>query len=95
MHYVIHCLDHPGAVQKRLDHYEAHKAYLGSAAMKTVMSGPLMADDEVTMIGSCFVVEAASLANVQAFNANDPFNKAGLWQTISIRPFLKRVDNRT
>ena len=94
MHYVIHCLDHPGAVQKRLDHYKAHKAYLGAAVMKTVMSGPLMADDEVTMIGSCFVVEADALAEVQAFNANDPFNKAGLWQTISIRPFLKRVDNR-
>jgi uncharacterized protein YciI len=95
MHYVIHCLDHAGAVQKRLDHYEAHKAYLGAAAMKTVISGPLMADDEVTMIGSCFVVEAASLAEVQAFNQADPFNKAGLWASISIRPFLTRVDNRT
>lgn len=94
MHYVIHCLDHPGAVQKRLDHYDAHKAYLGAAKIKTLISGPLMADDETTMIGSCFVVEAASLAEAEAFNANDPFNKAGLWQTISIRPFLKRVDNR-
>lgn len=95
MHYVIHCLDHAGAVQKRLDHYEAHKAYLGSAAMKTVISGPLLADDEQTMIGSCFVVEAASLAEVEAFNRADPFYKAGLWQTISIRPFNKRVDNRS
>lgn len=95
MHYVIHCLDHAGAVQKRLDHYEAHKAYLGAAKMKTVISGPLLADDEVTMIGSCFVVEAASLAEVEAFNQADPFFKAGLWATISIRPFLKRVDNRS
>jgi len=95
MHYVIHCLDHQGAVQKRLDHYEAHKAYLGAAAMKTVISGPLMADDEVTMVGSCFVVEASSLAEVQAFNQADPFFKAGLWAQVSIRPFLKRVDNRT
>jgi uncharacterized protein YciI len=94
MHYVIHCLDHDGAVNKRLDHYEAHKAYLGAAAMKTVISGPLMADDETTMIGSCFVVEAATLAEVEAFNQADPFAKAGLWKTVSIRPFLKRVDNR-
>jgi uncharacterized protein YciI len=95
MHYVIHCLDHPGAVQKRLAHYEAHKAYLASAGMKTVISGPLLADDEETMIGSCFVVEAGSLAEVEAFNRNDPFAKAALWQTVSIRPFNKRVDNRT
>jgi uncharacterized protein len=94
MHYVIHCLDHDGAVNKRLEHYEAHKAYLGDAAMKTVISGPLMADDETTMIGSCFVVEAANLAEVEAFNRADPFAKAGLWKTVSIRPFLKRVDNR-
>ncbi|MBC7740290.1 MAG: YciI family protein, partial [Candidatus Saccharibacteria bacterium] len=52
-------------------------------------------DDETTMIGSCFVVEAGSLAEVEAFNQADPFFKAGLWATISIRPFLKRVDNRS
>jgi hypothetical protein len=95
MHYVIHCLDHEGAVAKRLEHYEAHKAYLGAAKIKTVISGPLLADDEATMIGSCFVVEAGSLAEVEAFNQADPFFKAGLWATISIRPFLKRVDNRS
>ena len=95
MHYVIHCLDHDGAVQKRLDHYEAHKAYLAASPIKTVISGPLLADDETTMIGSCFVVEAASLAEVEAFNRNDPFAAVNLWQTVSIRPFSKRVDNRT
>ena len=94
MHYVVHCLDHDGAVVKRLAHYEAHKAYLATAQVKTVISGPLLADDEETMIGSCFVLEANSLAEVEAFNSNDPFAKAGLWKTVSIRPFSKRVDNR-
>mgnify|MGYP005811268943 CR=1 FL=1 len=94
MHYVIHCLDHDGAVHKRLTHYDAHKAYLGSAPVKTVISGPLLADDEQTMIGSCFVLEADSLAEVEEFNRQDPFAKAGLWKTVSIRPFAKRVDNR-
>jgi uncharacterized protein len=94
VHYVIHCLDHSGSMEKRLAHYEAHKAYLAAAKIKTVISGPLLADDEQTMIGSCFVVEAGSLAEVEAFNRNDPFYAAGLWQTISIRPFNKRVDNR-
>jgi uncharacterized protein YciI len=94
VHYVIHCLDHPGSVEKRLANYEAHKSYLATASMKTVISGPLLADDEQTMIGSCFVVEAASLAEVEAFNRNDPFHAVGLWRTISIRPFSKRVDNR-
>lgn len=94
MHYVIHCLDHDGAVEKRLANYDDHKAYLGSAPVKTVISGPLMADDEETMIGSCFVIEADTLAEVEAFSAADPFAKVGLWKTVSIRPFSKRVDNR-
>ena len=94
MHYVVHCLDHDGAVEKRLANYEAHKAYLAAAPVKTVISGPLLADDEQTMIGSCFVLEATTMAEVEAFNSNDPFAKVGLWKTVSIRPFAKRVDNR-
>lgn len=94
MHYVIHCLDHDDAVDKRLAHYDAHKAYLAAATVRTLISGPLLADDEETMIGSCFLLEADSLAEVEAFNRNDPFHHAGLWKTVSIRPFAKRVDNR-
>jgi uncharacterized protein YciI len=94
MHFVVHCLDHDGAVDKRLANYEAHKAYLAAARVKTVISGPLLADDNETMIGSCFVLEADSKADVVAFNANDPFNKAGLWKSVNIHPFAKRVDNR-
>jgi len=94
MHYVIHCLDHEGAVEKRLENYDAHKAYLASSPVKTVISGPLLADDEETMIGSCFVLEAESLAEVEDFNRQDPFAKIGLWKSVSIRPFSKRVDNR-
>lgn len=94
MHYVIHCLDKPDAVGLRGAHYEAHKAYLAAATVRSIVSGPLLARDEKTAIGSCFLVEAASLADVEAFNREDPFYKAGLWQKIDIHPFLKRVDNR-
>lgn len=94
MHYVVHCLDHDGAVQTRLDNYEAHKSYLASAPVKTVISGPLLAEDGETMIGSCFVLEADSKEDVVAFNANDPFAQVGLWKQVSIHPFNKRVDNR-
>ena len=57
-------------------------------------NGPLLADDEETMIGSCFLVEADSMDAVMKFHENDPFHAAGLWEKVSIRPFLKRMDNR-
>ncbi|MFD1194490.1 YciI family protein [Seohaeicola saemankumensis] len=94
MHYVIHCLDHAGALDRRLAHYAAHKAYLSNPSVKIVISGPLLADDEETMIGSMFLVDADSLAQVEAFHRNDPFHAAGIWETVSIRPFNKRMDNR-
>jgi uncharacterized protein YciI len=94
MHFTVYCLDHEGMVERRLSHYEAHKAYLATASMKTVMSGPLLAGDQQTMIGSFFLYEADDIAEVLAFNKNDPFNAAGIWKSVDIRPFLKRVDNR-
>jgi len=94
VHFVIHALDKPGNLQTRLDNYEAHKAYLAQAKIKTVISGPLVADDGETMIGSCFVVEADSKADVLAFHKADPFKAAGVWEHVHVNAFLKRVDNR-
>ena len=94
MHYTVYCLDHDNMVERRLAHYDAHKAYLATTPVKMVMSGPLLAQDQETMIGSFFLYEAADIGEVQRFNANDPFNEAGIWKSVDIRPFLKRVDNR-
>lgn len=93
-HYIIHCLDKADALPRRLEHYDAHRAYLQTAAIKTLVSGPLMSDDGETMIGSCFLVEAADKAAVQAFNSADPFARAGIWASVNIHRFNKRVDNR-
>ena len=92
MQFIIHCLDHKELSVKRLEHYDAHKAYLAaSAGVKTVISGPLLAEDETTMIGSLFIVEAPSIEDVIEFNRNDPFKKAGIWRQIDINRFSMRV----
>jgi len=94
MRFVVHCLDNLGATPLRLQHYGDHKAHLATGAVKTVISGPLLADDGETMIGSLFIFEADTRAEVEAFNGADPFNQAGVWASVSIHPFLMRVDNR-
>jgi uncharacterized protein len=95
MHFVIHCLDKQGAVQSRLSRYEDHKAYLATAPVRILVSGPLLAPDHETMIGSFFLVEAETQQEVEAFHNADPFKKAGIWERVSIHPFLKRMDNRS
>ncbi len=93
-HFIVHCLDATDALPRRLEHYEAHKAYLGTAPVRILVSGPLMSDDGETMIGSLFLIEAGTKAAVEAFNAADPFSRAGVWAEIRIHRFLKRVDQR-
>jgi uncharacterized protein YciI len=94
MHYVVYCVDHDGMVERRREYYDAHKAYLATSPVKTLISGPLLASDGETMIGSFFLYEADDMDAIVRFNREDPFNKAAIWRTVEIRPFLKRVDNR-
>lgn len=94
MRFVVHCVDKPDALPLRLAHYEAHKAHLASGRVATVVSGPLLADDGETMVGSLFIFEADRKEDVVAFNRADPFARAGVWATVHIHPFHMRVDNR-
>ncbi|QBR01923.1 YciI family protein [Paraburkholderia pallida] len=93
MHFIVYCIDHPGMVERRLANYDAHKAWLETSPLRTLISGPLTELDG-TMIGSFFLYEADDIENVRAFASRDPFNVAGIWETVDIRAFLKRVDNR-
>jgi uncharacterized protein len=89
-YFCIHCSDHPGNAALRAQHYPAHRAYLGESAGQGIAisaSGPLVDDAGLEAIGSLFVVEAQDIGKVRAFNAADPFAKAGLWDSVRITRF--------
>ena len=93
MLFIIHGIDKPDGLPLRLAHYEAHKAFLSDTSafgVTIVMSGPLVADDGTSMIGSFFLVEAPDRATVERFNAADPFKQADIWERVTITGFLKR-----
>jgi len=91
MLYVILGKDKPNS-SARLDNYEAHKAYLSKSPVKIVFSGPLVDDkNRDAMIGSLFLIDAESIEQVQDFNRNDPFHKAGVWETVYVEAFHKRM----
>ena len=90
MLYVIFGKDKPNSA--RLANYDAHKAYLGKAPVKIVFSGPLVDDkDREKMIGSFFLIDADSIDKVIDFNRNDPFYKAGIWESLFIEAFHRRA----
>ncbi|MEA2760382.1 MAG: uncharacterized protein QOH65_2995 [Methylobacteriaceae bacterium] len=93
MFFVLHAFDKAGALETRLAHYDAHKAFLAETSMhgvSMVMSGPLVADDGKTMIGSLMILEAPDRATLEAFNRADPFYAARIWEKIDITAFVKR-----
>ncbi|HEY8564025.1 MAG TPA: YciI family protein [Beijerinckiaceae bacterium] len=93
MRFVIQCLDGAGRLPLRLEHRPAHKVYLATCGVDIRLSGPLVADDGETMIGSLFVVEAPDRAAAEAFHRDDPFSIHGVWEKVSIHAFLD-VTNR-
>jgi uncharacterized protein YciI len=83
--YAISCIDRAGALETRLATRPAHGEYIRSHP-GVKLAGPYSnaAGDPV---GSLIIVEADDLAAVQAFCANDPYAKAGVFETVDIRPF--------
>jgi uncharacterized protein YciI len=60
MFFVLHAFDRPGALANRLANYDAHKAFLADTSphgVSIIMSGPLVASDGETAIGSLMILK--------------------------------------
>lgn len=92
--YVLYAKDKPGSLERRLEYYPAHRAFLETRNevedVSVVMSGPLQTDDGTTMIGSLLLIEAPSREAVERFIAEDPFTHAGIWADVHISRFHRR-----
>ena len=86
MHFVLYCLDAPTSADLRPATRDEHLAYVAEVGAVIKVAGP-MTDADGTSIGSMFIVELEDLAAAEAFSANDPYTKAGLFGTVDIRPF--------
>ncbi len=88
--FILTCTDKPGALDLRLATREAHLAFLRDRMPMIKVGGPLL-DDAGAMVGSLLVIEADSAAEVEAFAAADPYQTAGLFDQVSVRPWRVTV----
>ncbi|AMX95710.1 hypothetical protein EOA22_18750 [Mesorhizobium sp. M7A.F.Ca.US.014.04.1.1] len=88
MLFAVICKDKPGSLQVRLDTRPEHVAFLEglNGDKKLAFAGPFL-DTEGRSNGSLVVVEAPDLAGAQALSAADPYAKAGLFESVEIRPW--------
>ena len=94
MHFIIFGIDKAGVAEKRAEVMAAHIEYLNVSPIKNVVSGPLVSDDGENIIGSFYLIEAENRKAVEEFQKNDPLVQADIWETVEVRAFDKRVDNR-
>jgi hypothetical protein len=86
MLFAITCTDKPGALALRMETRPAHLEHLKAHESQLQLVGPLL-DAEGKPCGSLLVVEAADRAAAEAFAAADPYARAGLFESVVVRPF--------
>ncbi len=83
--YVIICIDKPDSLDKRMATRDAHLAYAKANEYVRIRVGGPFLSDSGTMNGSMLIVEADGRAAVDAFVKNDPYGKAGLFESVEVR----------
>jgi uncharacterized protein YciI len=89
MLFVLTCLDKPNSASLRAETRPAHLDFIRARIEQVPMAGPILAEDEKTPIGSMLIVELTNRAEVDRFLAEDPYSRAGLFQSVTVRPFRK------
>ena len=85
--FLINARDKADSLDLRLANRDAHLAWAGAFADRIAMAGPVLVGADGTMAGSTFVISFDTLAQAEAWAADDPYAKAGLFERTEIIEF--------
>ena len=98
MWYCITGTDHPESLERRMTARPQHLARLEAllAEGRLLLAGPFPAIDAeqpgpAGFSGSLIVAEFASLADAEAWAEADPYVNAGVYASVSVKPFRKAL----
>lgn len=92
MLFALICTDKPNSLDLRLKTRADHVAFLQSLGAAAKFAGPFL-DDKGDMIGTMAVIEAEDRTAAEAIAAQDPYAKAGLFQSVDIRGWRWALKN--
>lgn len=95
MLYSVYCQDNANTAEARAKDLVIHRAYLDVWMDKIFFSGPLQSDDAQIALGSLFILNVENRDEAAKFIDNEPFNKAGIFGSITIRRMRKGRYNPT
>ncbi len=91
MLFIATCVDKPHSVEKRKGNRPAHLAYLNGLGAKVKTGGALLGPDHQTPVGSMIIFEGESEDDILALLAKDPYSRAGLFESVSVKPWRQAV----
>ncbi|RPE64748.1 hypothetical protein EDD53_2508 [Pacificibacter maritimus] len=90
MKYAIICTDKPNALQTRLDTRAEHLAYIDATGV-VEQAGPFL-NEAGDMCGSLIIIEVETLADAQKWAENDPYAKAGLFESVTVQAWKRVIE---
>lgn len=89
MLYALMAHDKPGALDIRKANRDAHLAYIKDTGV-VAQAGPLL-DADGQMCGSLVILDVEDQAAADGWAENDPYAKAGLFDSVTILPWKKVI----
>ena len=89
MLYAVTCVDKPESTDLRKELRPPHMEYLATQSDIIVLAGATQTDDGETATGSLLVVNVDGRPAAEAFAKGDPFNKGGLFASVTITRMRK------
>ena len=89
MLYIVNATDGPNMADRVAAHLEAHQHYLHDQSDVLVLAGGTRSDDGKTRLGSIYLLNVPDRAAAETWLAAEPFNKAGIFKTVTITRMRK------
>ena len=85
--YAVICFDRPDSAALRDTHRAAHMEYLNANAARIAYGGPLKNAADGPSTGALIVLDCATREEAEAIIGADPFYRAGVYESVSVRDF--------
>lgn len=89
MRVALICIDKPGHLHVRQENRAAHLAHIEASGL-VEMAGPFL-NAAGEMCGSLVILSVDRMEQAQDWAANDPYAKAGLFQSVDLREWKKVI----
>jgi uncharacterized protein len=84
VYFAILCFDKPSVGEIREKTRVAHLAYLKQHSAQMHLGGPFE-NDQGGIVGTLFIINVEDRAAATAFTENEPFHRAGVFETVMVR----------